>query len=116
MLLGSLAGTVRRLIVERERARAAAGDRRFGTYAEWNAVVLPTISKEELGAKKPYGFWMKYQAAMRFSRAELLDALAGLAEADHAAKTGSDGRMRVESVLWRLLSKPEPNRTERSTA
>ncbi len=103
MLLGSLAGTVRRLVIERERARAAAGARRIGSFAEWQKEVLPAIPVDELGQRKPYGLWMKYQAAMRFSRDELLDALAGLAEADHAMKTGGDGRVLLERALVRLL-------------
>ncbi len=105
MLLGSLAGTVRRLVAERERARKVAGDRRLGSFAEWQALVLPAISEEELGARKPYGFWMKYQASARFSRAELLEALAGLADADVAMKRGQDGRLRLERVLWGLLAR-----------
>ena len=104
MLLGSLAGTVRRLVVERERARRAAGERRIGSFAEWQGTVLPTIPEEELGEKKPYGLWMKYQASQRFARGELLDALAGLAEADVAMKTGQDGRIRLERVLLGLLA------------
>ena len=104
MLLGSLAGTVRRLVVERERARKAAGGRRIGSFAEWQQLVLPAISEDELGGKKPYGFWMKYQASARFSRDELLDALAGLAEADVAMKTGQDGRIRIERILVGLLA------------
>ena len=104
MLLGSLAGTVRRLVVERERGRAAAGERRLRSYDDWQRSVLPTISEEELAGKKPYGLWMKYQAAMRFSRSELLDALAGLAEADLAMKSGQDGRIRLERVLIGLLA------------
>lgn len=103
MLLGSLAGTVRRLVVERERARPATGARRLGSYAEWQREVLPSIPEEELGQKKPYGFWMKYQAAMRFSREELLDALSGLAEADCAMKTGGEGRVLLERALLGLL-------------
>jgi DNA polymerase-3 subunit delta len=104
MLLGSLAGTIRRLVAERERGRRAAGEQRIGSYAEWQDAVLPTIPAEELGEKKPYGFWMKYQASQRFSRGELLDALAGLAEADVAMKTGQDGRIRLERVLVGLLA------------
>jgi DNA polymerase-3 subunit delta len=104
MLLGSLAGTVRRLLAERERARMAAGPRRIGSYSEWSSRILPSIAEEELGQRKPYGFWMKYQASMRFSREELLDALASLAEADHAMKTGGDGRLALESILMRLLA------------
>jgi DNA polymerase-3 subunit delta len=104
MLLGSLAATVRRMIVERERARKVAGARRIGSAREWEANVFPTIPDDEVGDKKPYGFWMKYQASMRFSRDELLDALAGLADADVAMKSGQDGRIRIERVLIGLLA------------
>ena len=54
---------------------------------------------------------MKYQAAIRFSRAELLDGLAALAEADVAMKTGQDGRVRLERVLVGLLAAPERSPT-----
>jgi DNA polymerase-3 subunit delta len=113
MLLGSLAATVRRLVAERERGRKAAGDRRLRSFDEWQALVLPSIPEEELGGKKPYGFWMKYQAAARFTRGELLDALAALAEADVAMKSGQDGRIRLERVLLGLLG---PGTRERSSA
>jgi DNA polymerase-3 subunit delta len=112
MLLGSLAGTVRRLLAERERGRKVAGDRRIGSYDEWTALVFPTIPADELGQKKPYGFWMKYQAAARFTRDELLAALAGLARADVAMKSGQDGRTRLERVLLGLLA---PETRERSS-
>ncbi len=104
MLLGLLAGTIRRLVVERERARRAAGERRIGSFADWQATVLPTIPEDEIGDRKPYGFWMKYQASARFERGELLDALAALADADVAMKTGQDGRIRLERVLVGLLA------------
>jgi DNA polymerase-3 subunit delta len=116
MLLGSLAGTVRRMIVERERARKVAGDRPIASAGEWEATVFPTLSKQEAGDKKPYGFWMKYQAAMRFSRDELLAALAGLAEADMAMKTGQDGRIRLERVLVELLAPRPDGKRERTPA
>lgn len=104
MIVGSLAGTVRRMIVERERARRVVGQKRIASSREWEATVFPTIPREEVGDKKPYGFWMKYQAAMRFSREELLDAVVGLAEADLAMKTGQDGRVRLERLLVGLLA------------
>jgi DNA polymerase-3 subunit delta len=103
MLVGSLASTVRRMLVERERGRIAAGGERIGSFAAWTATVLPTIDPAELGDRKPYGLWMKYQAAARFAREELLDALAGLAEADHAMKTGSDGEILLERCLVGML-------------
>lgn len=110
MLLGSLAATVRRLLVERERARSTAGGRRLASFGEWSAAVLPSIQPEELGDRKPYGLWMKYQAAMRFSRDELLDALERLAEVDHAVKTGGDGRVLLERALLATLPAGERER------
>jgi DNA polymerase-3 subunit delta len=104
MLLSTVAGTLRRLVVEKERARKAAGDRRIGNVREWESIVFPTIPEEEIGKKKPYGFWMKYQASTRFGLAELLDAIAGLAEADVAMKSGQDGRMALERLLVALLA------------
>ena len=112
MLLSTVAGTLRRLVVEKERARKAAGDRRIGSPREWESIVLPTIPEEEIGKKKPFGFWMKYQASARFGLAELLDAIAGLAEADVAMKSGQDGRLRLERVLVALLA---PETRARST-
>jgi DNA polymerase-3 subunit delta len=110
MLVGSLAGTLRRMLVEQERGRLAAGGRRLASFGDWSETVLPTIDPEELGERKPYGLWMKYQAAMRFGRGELLDGLASLAEADHAMKTGSDGAVQVERCLVGLLRAPESDR------
>ncbi len=110
MLLGSLAGAVRRLLVERERALAGAGERRLRTFAEWSDAVLPHVAESELEGRKPYGFWMKYQASLRFSRAELLEGLAALGDADFALKTGGDGRLLLERCLWRLLAAGEPER------
>ncbi|BDG08038.1 DNA polymerase III subunit delta [Anaeromyxobacter paludicola] len=112
MLLGSLAATVRRLVVERERARAAAGERRLRSVSEWEALVLPSISREELGQKKPYGFWMKYQASLRYGRGELLDFLSALAESDVAMKTGGEGRVLLERALLRFLSSEPTTRGE----
>ncbi len=57
-------------------ARRVAGGRRISSFGAWQRRVLPTVPREELGAKKPYGFWMKYQAAQRYSRGALLGALA----------------------------------------
>jgi DNA polymerase-3 subunit delta len=106
MLLGALAATVRRLLVESERGRIASRGRRLGSYNDWSTVVLPAIPGDELGTKKPYGFWMKYQASQRFSRAILLSALAELAEADVAMKRGADGQLLLERAMIRLLGEP----------
>ena len=97
MLLGSLAGTVRRLLVEQERGRLVAEGRRIVSQKEWMDRVLPTISAKELESRKPYGIWMKYQASLRFTRDELMDALLGLARADLGMKSGQDGRMGIRA-------------------
>jgi DNA polymerase-3 subunit delta len=104
MLLATLAGTVRRLVVEKERARAVLGDRVVRSARDWEAQVFPTIPPEEVGKKKPWGFWMKYQASTRFGRGELLDGLVALHEADVAMKTGQDARLQLERVLLGLLA------------
>jgi DNA polymerase-3 subunit delta len=113
MLLATLAGTVRRLVVEKERARAVVGERVVRSPRDWEAQIFPTIPAEEVGKKKPYGFWMKYQASTRFARGELLDGLVALHEADVAMKSGSDARLQLERVLLGLLA---PEGSERRPA
>jgi DNA polymerase-3 subunit delta len=46
---------------------------------------------------------MKYQASARFPREKLLDALADLADADVAMKSGGDGERSLERTVIRLL-------------
>jgi DNA polymerase-3 subunit delta len=104
MLVASLASTVRRLLLEKERSRAVVGERKLGSPRDWEAQVFPTIPAAEVGKKKPYGFWMKYQASTRFSRTELLSGLVALHEADVAMKSGQDGRLALERVLLGLLA------------
>jgi DNA polymerase-3 subunit delta len=99
--------------VEKERARVVVGDRVLRSSRDWEAQVFPSIPAEEVGKKKPYGFWMKYQASTRFGRGELLDGLVTLNEADVAMKSGQDARMQLERVLLGLLAS---NGTERRTA
>jgi DNA polymerase III subunit delta len=105
LLLGSLASTLRRLVVERERGRKAAAGRRIDSFDSWQRLVLPLVPEDELGTRKPYGFWMKYQAAQRHPRGALLRALSDLADADLAMKSGSDERPLLERVLWRLMGR-----------
>ncbi len=107
LALAALATTVRRLLVERERARKAAGDAKIQSYDAWQRLVLSRIPAEEIGERKPYGLWMKYQASRRYHRSALLRALVDLADADLAMKSGGQERPSLERVLWRLVATPE---------
>jgi DNA polymerase-3 subunit delta len=116
MIVGSLAATVRRLVVEGERARAVAGDRPIRSPREWETLVYPTVPDAERLDKygkprSPFGLWKKYEAARRYRRGELLDLLAALAEADRGMKSGGDGRLLLERALWGALS-TTPTRSE----
>jgi DNA polymerase-3 subunit delta len=93
------------MIAERERARRVAGEERIGSAREWESSVFPTVPEEEREGRKPYGFWMKYQASLRFRRSELLLGLAAVADADFAMKSGFDGRLALERVLVGLLAR-----------
>jgi DNA polymerase-3 subunit delta len=86
------------------------GEKVLRSPRDWEAQVFPTIPADEVGKKKPFGFWMKYQASTRFARPELLEGLVALHEADVALKSGQDGRLRLERVLLGLLG---TNTTER---
>ena len=112
LILQSLAGALRRLVVEGERARRAAGDKLITSFDAWQALVLPRMAEGELGDKKPFGLWKKCEAAQRFGRDRLLRGLAELAEADVAIKSGAEERPLLERALCRLLW---PNRREEPT-
>jgi DNA polymerase-3 subunit delta len=113
LLLGMLAGTVRRLVVERERARKVVGERRLTSARDWEQRVFPHVPEDEVKGKKPFGFWMKYQASQRYDRAALLRALAGIAEADLGMKSGMDERPLLERVLWTLMAPNESTESAR---
>ncbi|HUK66571.1 MAG TPA: DNA polymerase III subunit delta [Anaeromyxobacteraceae bacterium] len=105
LILQTLAGTLRRLIVELERGRRAVGDRRLASYDAWQDLVLPHIAKEELGERKPFGLWKKYEAAQRYGRERLLRGLGELGLADVEMKSGAEERPLIEAALWRLMDR-----------
>jgi DNA polymerase-3 subunit delta len=111
MVVGALAASVRRLLVERERARAVAGDKPIRSAHDWERLVYPHIPEDERLDKSgkprhPFGLWKKYEAASRFAREELLAGLVACAEADRGMKSGGDGRILLERALWKTLAPP----------
>ena len=112
MLLGSLASTVRRLVVERERARAGRGrparSRVVRRVAGRRAPVDPGGGARREEAVRvldevPGGDALLPRRAARRPRR--------LAEADVAMKSGQDGRIRLERVLVGLLGEPTHERS-----
>jgi DNA polymerase-3 subunit delta len=87
------------------------GERKLTSPRDWEGQVFPTIPPAEVGKKKPFGFWMKYQASTRFARPELLAGLVALHEADVAMKSGQDGRLALERALLSLLATTETPRS-----
>jgi DNA polymerase III subunit delta len=105
LVLQSLAAALRRLVVEWERAHRAAGERPIHSYDAWQAAVLPSIPREEIGERKPFGLWKKYEAAQRYGRTRLLRGLEDLGAADVAMKSGAKERPLLERALWRLMER-----------
>jgi DNA polymerase-3 subunit delta len=111
MLLGSVAGIVRRMLVAYEQMNELSGGRPPRTYNEFQARVFPAIEARAKAAKTkvphPYASFMSMQAAVHFGRQELLRGLVACAEADLALKLGGD-ELVLERLLWTLCGKAPP--------
>lgn len=102
MLLGSIAGIVRNLLVNFERLTQLSGGKPPRNFQDFQARLWPKIEAEAKANKTrvphPYASFMGMQAAMGYGRQELLRALVSCAEADLALKLGGDA-----TVLERLV-------------
>jgi len=106
MLLGAIASQTRTLIENYERAVLLTGGAMPRNFKEFETRVFPQLSEEAKARKAkvphPYAAFMSMQAAMKFSRGQLLEALVACAEADMALKSGgsSTGKLIIERLLW----------------
>lgn len=110
-LLGAVASIVRTLLSNHERLSQLSGGRPPRSYPDFQQRVFPKIEAEAKAAKArvphPYASFMGMQAAARYSRDELLRALASCAEADLALKLGG-GKLVVERLLWTVCGRAGP--------
>lgn len=108
MLLGSIAGVVRTMLMSHERMVALSGGKPPKSYQDFQARIWPKIEVETKAAKAklphPYAAFMGMQAAAGYGRQELLRALVACAEADLALKLGGDALV-LERLLWTLGGK-----------
>lgn len=108
MLLGSVAGIVRRMLAAFEQMQALSGGKPPRNYNDFQARLWPSIEAQAKAAKTkpphPYASFMGMQAAVNFGRQELLRALVACAEADLALKLGGD-ELVLERLLWTLCGK-----------
>ncbi len=111
VLLGAVASVVRTLLMNRERLSALSGGKAPRSFDDFKARIFPAIEREAKAAKArvphPYAAFMGMQASTRYTRDELLRALAACAESDVALKLGG-GRLVVERLLWTVCGKAAP--------
>lgn len=111
MLLGSIAGVVRTMLMSHERMVALSGGKPPKSYPDFQARIWPKVEAETKAAKgrppHPYAVFMGMQAASGYGRQELLRALVACAEADLALKLGGDALV-LERLLWTLGGKAAP--------
>ena len=108
MLLGSIAGIVRNLLMSFERMQQLSGGKPPRSYNDFQARLWPKIEAEAKAAKAkvphPYAAFMGMQAAQGYGRQELLRSLVACAEADLQLKLGGDVLV-LERLLWTLCGK-----------
>ncbi len=109
-LLGAVASIVRSLLENHERMNKYARGSPPRSYEDFKTRVFPKV-EEEAKARKgkaphPYAAFLSMQAAARYERRELLDALVACAEADLALKSSANGKLVIERLLWTTCARP----------
>lgn len=108
-LLGAVASIVRSLLENHERMLKYARGAPPRSFDDFKARVFPKV-EEEAKARKgkaphPYAAFLSMQAAARYERRELLDALVACAEADLALKSSANGKLVIERLLWTVCTR-----------
>jgi DNA polymerase-3 subunit delta len=111
MLLGAVASIVRGLLESHERMRQLAPKGAPRSFDEFKSKIFPRIEAEAEAnggrVPHPYAAFIQMQAASRFQRGELREALRHCAEADLQLKSGG-GRLVVERLAWTLCGAAPP--------
>lgn len=108
-LLGTMASILRSLLESRERLEALGPNVGRMTSREFEAKVFPKIEQEAKAAGRkvphPYAAYMATQAAGRYQKLELVDALIACADADLQLKSSGNGRLVLEGLLFRVCGR-----------
>jgi DNA polymerase-3 subunit delta len=116
-ILGTVASELRRLLVARQ---LLTGDltklwRRGMTYAQFQQTIL-RHGASPLGGRNPYGDYMSFQRAERFSLAELSSFMQGLFEADLRLKSSaSQPRLVLEKFFLEMCLDSSKRRFRRQS-
>ncbi len=105
-LLGAIASITRTLLENHERATHLAKGSFPRSYDTFKDTLFPVIEEEakaqKLRVPHPYAVYLGMQAALRYSRNELLSSLVFCADADLALKSSGSGKLVIERLLWKL--------------
>jgi DNA polymerase-3 subunit delta len=108
-ILGAVASIVRTLLMNHERLARHARGRAPRHFEDFKSHVFPKIEEEARAADEkaphPYAAFIGMQAAARYGRRELLDALSSCAAADLAIKTSAIGSLVLERLLWGICER-----------
>nr|WP_240672436.1 DNA polymerase III subunit delta [Corallococcus coralloides] len=108
-LLGAVASIVRSLLENHAWLEKYAGGQPPRTGRDVEARILPKLEAELKAAKRktPNAWALAFgmQAAARYERRELLNALVACADADLALKSSASGKLVIERLLWTVCTR-----------
>ncbi len=108
-LLGTIASITRTLLENHERMRLLVRGPFRMSFNDFKSRLFPQIEREAKAAKgrapHPYAVYAGMQAAARYTRDDLLDALVACADADLALKSSGNGRLVIEGLLLKLCGR-----------
>src|SRR5258708_35144421 len=112
LLLGADGSIGRTLLLNHDRLSRLSGGVVPRSFDQFSSRVLPKIQREADAEKQrlghPYAIFMGLQGAARYTRKELLDALAACAEADLALQSSGNGRLVIRPFLWGIWLRSKP--------
>ncbi|MBU8899951.1 DNA polymerase III subunit delta [Corallococcus sp. H22C18031201] len=108
-LLGAVASIVRSLLENHAWLEKYAGGTPPRTGRDVESRILPKLEAELKATKRkmPNAWALAFgmQAAARYERRELLDAVVACADADLALKSSGNGRLVIERLLWTVCER-----------
>jgi DNA polymerase-3 subunit delta len=105
-LLGAIASIVRTLLLNQDRLFRLARGKLPRSFDEFKQRLFPKIEEEAAAEQQriphPYAVFAGMQAASRYPRGGLLNALRACGDADLALKSSGNGQLVLERLLWSI--------------